>query len=144
MAGITRIYCIGAGGEGEGGEGPNPILVQIWRGDGKRQWYEARYFMGNFSPIGKVRAMIPANPEAGDNLLDACILFFPEAFRGCPSFGAVATQLEEAEHVDFELGDNVPEGWEQLREEAREPFRILAVWTGGSMARAQGWEQVGS
>lgn len=143
MAGISRIYCIGGGGGFMGGDGVNPIFAQIWQGDGNRQWFEARYFKEGFGPLGKVQVMIPAAPDADDNLLDACIVFFPDAFKECSSFAAVEKQLKQVENIDFDFGENIPEGWDDLREEAREAFKILGVWTSGELEPIQGWENIG-
>jgi hypothetical protein len=142
MAGITRIFSIGGGGGFMGGDGPNPILAQIWQGDGSRQWFEVRYFEGDFGPMGKVETMIPAAPDSEDNLLDACIMFFPDAFKECPSFPSVEKQLEGVDRVDFDFKEGVPDGWNKLREEAREPFKMLGVWTGGELEPVQGWEKL--
>ncbi|MCJ7500242.1 hypothetical protein MUP29_08295, partial [bacterium] len=60
-----------------------------------------------------------------------------------PSFGRVEKQLKDVEHLDFHFNEGVPEGWDKLREEAREPFKILGVWTGGELEPVQGWENIG-
>jgi hypothetical protein len=81
MSGISTIYCIGSGGGFMGGDGPNPILAQIWLGEGCRMWYEARYFEKGFGPLGQLKTLIPPEPDGPDNLLDACLAFFPKASR---------------------------------------------------------------
>jgi hypothetical protein len=143
MAGFSRIFCIGDGGGFMGSDGMGTIFAQIWQGEGNRQWFEARYFEEGFGPMGKVKTMVPAGPDKEDNVLDACIVFFPDAFKECPSFGKMEKQLKEVEFVDFQFNEGVPEGWEALREEAREPFKTLGVWTGGELEPIQGWENIG-
>ena len=143
MAGISKVYCIGGGGGFLGSDGVNPIYAQIWQGEGGRQWFEARYFKEGFGPMGKVQVMIPAAPDKDDNLLDACIVFFPDAFKECSSFVKIENQLKNVEHLDFDQKEGVPDGWDKFREEARDAFSDLGVWTGGELEPIQGWEKIG-
>jgi hypothetical protein len=129
MAGFSRIYCIGPGGGVTGGDGVSPILAQICMGESDRMWFEARYFDERFGPMGKLQSVIPPRPDRDDNLLDACLAFFPAAFEKCPSYGAVLEELGDAQHLDFHLDpDGVPSLWAKLREEAREEFAQLGLW----------------
>jgi hypothetical protein len=98
MAGISRIYWIGPGGGFMGGDGVNPILAQIWLGESDRMWFEARYFDPGFGPMGKLETVIPPGPDGNDNLLDACLAFFPAAFEKCPSYAAVLKGHEPHDH----------------------------------------------
>lgn len=130
MAGFTKIYCIGSGGGFLGQDGPNQILAQIWLGEGERQWYEARYFDDELGAMGRLRVIVPPAPDGTDNLLDACIAFFPAAFEGCPSYRKVMEQLGAVERLDFHARPGeVPEAWSQLREEARSAYADLALWS---------------
>jgi hypothetical protein len=129
MAGFSRIYCIGPGGGFMGSDGPNPIHAQIWVGESDRMWYEARYFDAGLGPMGHLRTVIPPEPYRDDNLLDACLAFFPIAFTDCPSYGSVVEELGDAERLDFNLEPGkVPPSWNKLREEAREEFARLGLW----------------
>lgn len=126
MAVYTKIYCIGSGHNWE--EGLNPILAQIWLGEGSRMWYEAHYFHEQFGPLGQLKIIVPPEPHGDDNILDACIAFFPKAFEGCPSFGKVLDQLGDAERLDFDADpDSIPQAWSDLREEAREEYAQLGL-----------------
>jgi hypothetical protein len=128
MAGYSRIYCIGDLGGFQGSDGINRILVQIWQGEGNRQCFEARYFEGSARPLGTVRTVVPAAPDHPDNLLDACIAFLPEAFKACPSLGAVRADLDGVDMLDFDARKGVPAGWKALREEARAAFEDLVIF----------------
>lgn len=129
MAGFSKIYCIGGLGGFMGADGINPIEVQIWVGDSSRQWMEARYFRKGIKPIGDLKKIIPAAPDHPDNLLDACIAFYPRAFRDCPSLSKVKRQLRGIECLDFDQNqDEIPEDWYRLREEARQPMLSINIF----------------
>lgn len=128
MGGYSRIYCIGGLGGFQGADGINPILVQIWQGEGNRQWFEARYFEGPAKPLGTVRRIVPAAPDHPDNFLDACIAFFPEAFEACPSLEGVRAEVNGVDLLDFDSGKGIPSAWKALREEARPAFDDLVVF----------------
>jgi hypothetical protein len=128
MAGFTKIYCIGGLGGYMGADGINPMLVQIWQGDADKQWFEPHYFQNDLKPIGNVRKIIPAAPYQEDNLLDACIAFCAAAFEHCPSMPGVTKALGDTNMINF-FRDGEPQGWGQLREEARSAFKKLNIWT---------------
>lgn len=130
MAVFTKIYCIGGGSYWH--EGLNPILAQIWLGESSRMWYEGHYFHDDFGPLGRLKVIVPPEPDREDNLLDACIAFFPKAFEECPSYAEVLEQLGDAERLDFHMDpEGVPEAWANLREEAREEYLQLGLWEAG-------------
>jgi hypothetical protein len=130
MAGFSKIYVIGDLGGFEGADGVNAIKMQIWVGDADRQWLQPHYVDSSIRPLGKIDCIIPEAPDHPDSLLDACIAFFPKHFRQCPSFPAVARQLESAARLDFDAGAaKIPAEWGQLREEARRCFRELNIFT---------------
>ena len=107
----------------------NPILLQIWQGEGNRQWLEAHYFDESIKPIGQLRTVIPAAPNDENALLDACIAFFPQAFNDCPSLARVEELLSEVGVLDFDLrGDAIPREWPALRTEATPLFRDLNIF----------------
>lgn len=127
MAGYNMIYCIGGGGGYEGSDGMNPIYFQILVSDGSRQVLEVQYFDEKIKPLGNVQLIIPQEPNAPINLLDACIVFFPEYFKDCPSIRKIAEELQGVERMDFDFGDNVPQMWARLREEALPWFKELYI-----------------
>jgi hypothetical protein len=129
MSGYSRLYVVGELGGFMGADGVNPILFQILIGDADRQWLEVHYFDKFVKPIGNLSVIVPAGPDDPEVLLDACIAFFPDRFRSCPSLAAVEQALQNAERLDFNMGkDDIPAAWGDLREEARPLFRALNVW----------------
>lgn len=128
MAGYSKLYCIGSEGGFMGLDGINTMWLQIWVGDSSRQWLEARYFDAPIRPMGKVATIIPEGPDHPDSLLDACIAFFPEYFKECLSLEKVKEQVKDKDRLDFDLNEGIPDGWGQLREEAREIFKHMPVY----------------
>ena len=129
MAGISKLYVIGKLGGFQGADGVNPILMQIWVGDGSRQWLEPHYVEPSIKPIGKLRSLVPQSPDDADSLIDACIAFYPQHFKRCPSLGAVESQLSNETCLDFHMGqDKIPTIWNKLREEAMPYFEGLHIF----------------
>ena len=129
MAGFSSLYVIGGEGGFAGADGVNPIRLLVLVGDADRQWMEPHYFDTTLKPLGQVRIVVPAGPDNPDSLLDACIAFFPEHFRSCPSLAGVESALRETERLDFDAARHkIPEAWFALREEARPLFQQLPLW----------------
>ena len=128
MAGYTRLYVIGDQGGFAGSDGVNPIETLILVGEADRKWFEGPYCDARHGSMGRLKTMVPAEPEALDALLDACIIFHPDPFRACPSFPIVVEQLSDTERLDFNLWTGIPAVWPQLREEARSIFSQLHIW----------------
>jgi hypothetical protein len=99
---------------------PGDLLVAIFRGDGHRIWYESHCLSEKIKPLGKISRIVPSGPEDKNQLLDAFITFAPDYFDSCPSMRTVREKVQGASFLDFELGENIPTEWEQLRSEARE------------------------
>ena len=128
MAGFSKIYLVGREGGFQGADGINDVALQIWVGDGNRQWLEPHYFNAKPQPLAKVNRIVPAGPDHPDALIDACIAFYPQHFRSCSSLAEAALVLNDTDCLDFDLGTtNVPVIWKQLREEARPLFKQLCV-----------------
>ena len=123
MAGYIHIYCIG----NETYDGINPIFYQILVGTSDRMWLEPRYFDKRFSPLGKVKVIVPPGPDHPDILLDACIAFSPKFFESCLSLGKVAQVLSDAQRIDFHMKGE-PVGWAELREESRPLFKEMTIF----------------
>ena len=109
MAGYSKIYCI----DDDSWDGINPIYFQTLVGDADRQWLESRYFNRRIRPLGKVKVIVPVDPNHPNALIDACIAFSPKYFESCPSLVSVSEVLESKRRIDFHL-DGEPRGWEQL------------------------------
>ena len=123
MAGYYKIYSIGE----DGWDGIKPIYYQILVGAADRMWLEPRYFDRRFRPLGKVKVIIPQDPEHSDILLDACLAFSPIYFEECPSLTQVAEVLAKAKRIDFDFHGE-PIGWAELREEARPFFKKITIY----------------
>ena len=129
MAGFSKLYCVGRLGGFQGADGINPILFQIWVGDADRQWLEPHYVDASIRPLGSVRTIVPEGPDDPSALIDACIAFFPEHFKQCPSLTVVRGQLQTVTRLDFNLGkDDIPKEWTQLRREAWPFFKKLTIF----------------
>lgn len=129
MAGYSKIYLIGGLGGFEGADGINPIYFEILVGDASRQWIEVIYFDKKIKPIGNIKKIIPEEPNSKDTLLDACISFYPEHFKNCPSMKLVEEKLSNYSSLDFNLEKNkIPNEWFKLREEARPQFKKLNIF----------------
>ncbi len=126
MAGFSRIYCVGGDGGYEGADGIHPMHLQIWQGEGNRQWLEAHWFEAPPQPLGQIRRVVPVGPDHQDALLDACIAFLPDHFAGCPSLERVRAEVGSAELLDLDGGGSA--AWRELREEARQAFHSVPIW----------------
>jgi len=124
---MSKIYCIGSEGGFMGSDGLRKIGFQILVADADRQSWNAYIFDRQIRPMGRIRVIIPAGPDHPNALIDACIAFYPQHFESCPSLAAVAEKLKGKRHIDFHL-DGEPEGWRQLREEARPLFEQLIIY----------------
>ena len=63
MAGFSKIYLVGREGGFQGADGINDVALQIWVGDGNRQWLEPHYFNAKPQPLSKVNRIVPAGPD---------------------------------------------------------------------------------
>jgi hypothetical protein len=128
MSGYSKLYCVGEKGGCAGADGMNPIHFQILVGDADRQWLEVHYLNRSLKPLGKIRAVIPKGPDIPDSLIDACIVFYPEHFKKCPSFKSAQKRVKRFKRLDFHLKKKeIPAEWVKLREEARGPFKKLFI-----------------
>ena len=129
MAGFSRIFCIGGLGGFQGADGINPISLQIWVGDGNRQWLEPHYFDKNIAPIGNIQKIIPEGPDHPNSLIDACIAFSPNYFNTCSSILEVDEELKNVDYLDFSSEkDKIPKIWHELRQEALPFFEKLNIF----------------
>jgi hypothetical protein len=127
MAGIYKLYVIGSPGGYMGSDGVGSIYLQILVGTSSRMWYEPHYFQREIQPMGKLRVIVPEGPDDPDALLDACVAFFPEWFKDCPSLAEATERFGRDERMVFS-DKGIPRIWRTLREEARERFAELPVW----------------
>lgn len=102
--------------------------MQIFLGEGSRQWYEAHYLNESFKPIGKIKIMIPLGPNDENSLLDACIAFAPIYFESCTSLKQIKLEFKDKTDLDFNQDKNIPELWNTLRREAQPIFEKLNIF----------------
>jgi len=95
--------------------GYNKNLFIILQGEGNRQWLECHYIERDLKPLSKISRIIPCGANDKDALLDACLAFAPKFFESCESLVKVQSNLPETDMLDIKR----PEGWDELREEAR-------------------------
>ena len=112
----TAIFLVDNHAE-YGGE-YNRNLFFIIVGDGNRQWFQSSYIARDIKPIGKIDTIIPEGPAHPNALLDACIAFAPEFFESCSTLNEITSTISDGTYLDFNIS-NIPEKWNQLREEAR-------------------------
>ena len=125
MAGYSEFYVIG----GFSNDGVNPIEMMILVGNSSRQWYTPHYFDASIKPLGSLDTLIPQAPSAEINLLDACIAFYPQKFAACPSLKIVEAAVKDKSRLDFDQSQgHTPNGWNELREEARPYFAEMHIW----------------
>ena len=96
----------------------NRNLFIILQGEGNRQWLQCLYVDQGLKPLSKIYRIIPCGPNDKNALLDACIAFAPEFFESCKSLKEINSNLSDTDILE----EKRPEGWDKLREEAREIF----------------------
>ncbi len=112
MAGFSKIYCIGGLG---GFQGADSI--------------KAHYIDRQLHPLGMVTTLIPERPNLSSALIDACLAFYPEHFRTCPTLAVVEKLLADVSHLDFDANkDDIPKEWLTLRQEAKPLYRTLNIF----------------
>lgn len=120
MAGIVACYYVGHGGGFMGSDGLAGKDLEIKVGASDREWLEAAYTTYTFKPLSlKFKSFVPYSPGHKDTLRIAMILFASNLFESCPSFSAVQKEMDQIEYIDFNMGRNIPEHFEQLLEESR-------------------------
>ena len=131
MSGFSKIYLLGGLGDFQSADGINSIALQILVGDGHRRWLEPHYFDNALRPIWNINKIVPQGSDDPDQLLDACIAFAPSLFKDCPTLPIVEKQLLSSgiEFLDFDFGGKeIPDKWDQLREEARATYKELNLF----------------
>lgn len=98
------------------------LVIGVW--DGSRQAYLSVFRAPGVQPLGKIDRLIPRAPDEADNLLDALLALYPQAFDACPSMPAVRRMLARNHWLDLDRdgGRLRTELWPRLREEARPIF----------------------
>ncbi|MFT8313645.1 MAG: hypothetical protein ABF633_05240 [Clostridium sp.] len=124
MAAYSKILLIGH----ESKDGLEDIYVEILQGEGEKRWYEAKYDEEKIKRLGNIRSVIPIDRDDPNSTLDACIAFAPKLFENCPSLNDVKSELKDKNMIDFSTGNNVPESWNNLREEAKKELSNIHIY----------------
>jgi hypothetical protein len=75
----------------------------ILQGEGDRQWLRVFYLENDIQPLGKIKTVVPEAPDGANNLLDACIAFFPEWFKESKVLQTMKKELSQTEFLDLNL-----------------------------------------
>jgi hypothetical protein len=132
MSSISKIYFVfKTQNHSWSHEGLDPALFEIWVGDAGRQWLEVHYIDKNIRPMENITRFVPEKPGFNLSLIDACVLFYPSYFRGCPSINMVRKAVQAEAKGDFLDLDNAGEDflaqWKALRAEAVKEMSGLQV-----------------
>ena len=96
----------------------NRNLFIILQSDNGRLALVCLYIDKSLEPLSKIWRIIPCGANDKDSLLDACLAFAPKFFESCKSLNTVKSNLPETDILEVKR----PEGWDELREEARTIF----------------------
>jgi len=119
----SRIYCVGIQNE----QADCQAKFQVFVSSDPRPRFDVNYLDRSVTQLGAVRSIFPENSSDSRSLVDACIAFFPEQFRGCPSLRVVEKMLRQVRELDFQSKPTPPE-WRRLRSEAEEAFKHLRIY----------------
>ena len=106
------------------------FILEVW--STSRMWIEARYMVDTIRPIANIKTIVPEGPNDPNILIDACITFAPIYFKDCLSLQSVEDELNKSKVIklDFDLNNNIPLNWSNLREEAKPIFDKLRIYEG--------------
>ena len=122
MSGIAAYYLAGGSGGYMGADGLNggvDFYVELWVGH--REAFAVNYVTYNYLPMSlSLKSFVPYEPfDTERKERTMAILFASNLFAECPSFEKVRQECEGVERIDFNLGTNVPEHFEDLYEESK-------------------------
>lgn len=125
MPSYSKAYIVGDPIDSEFfGSDLSPRIL-ILQHENDRIAMRAFYLDESVKPISNVKIVVPSSPDDPYMLLDAVIAFYPKFFNKCPSLGKVKRQLKNTAFLD--LDQHMPQGWEELREEAMPYFKRLRI-----------------
>ncbi|QDU99081.1 hypothetical protein [Lignipirellula cremea] len=124
MTVYSKVYCIASGPS----QADCTVKFQIFVGNDPRHRLDVNYLDRSIIQLGAVRSVLPAQRDDPRSLLDACIAFYPQHFRDCPSLRAVEKQLRQVRELDFRLAGDTTDDWKRLRTEAVDAFKTLQIF----------------
>jgi len=125
--GFRKVVCMGSP------DGKEVWLTLLLAGKGAEIWVEAIHFESGVRPAGEVRRVISADGDESKLLLNACMIFYPDLFRGCCSISALVDVVEQlGTEVHLEKEAQLSSMLEVLQSEAKSMggFERFGLWEG--------------
>ena len=125
--GFRKVVCMGSP------DGKEVWLALLLGGKGAEIWVEAIHFESGVRPAGQVRRVISAEGDETKLLLNACMIFYPDLFRGSCSIGALVDVVEKlGTEVHLEKEAQLSSMLEVLQSEAKSMggFERFGLWEG--------------
>ena len=123
--GFLKVVCMGSP---DGKE----ILLALLLGAAKGAfWVEAIHFESGVRPAGQVLRIISDKGDQTKLLLSACMIFYPDLFRGCCSISALVDLVEKlGTEVHLERERQLSTILEVLQSEAKSMggFQRFGLW----------------
>jgi len=125
--GFRKVVCMGSP------DGKEVWLALLLGGKGAEIWVEAIHFESGVRPAGQVRRVVSAEGDETKLLLNACMIFYPDLFRGSCSISAMVDVLEQfGTEVHLEKEAQLSSMLEVLQSEAKSMggFERFGLWEG--------------
>ena len=125
--GFRKVVCMGSP------DGKEVWLTLLLGGKGAEVWVEAIHFESGVRPAGQVRRVISAEGDETKLLLNACMIFYPDLFRGSCSISALVDVVEKAgTELHLEKEAQLFSMLEVLQSEAKSMggFERFGLWEG--------------
>ena len=125
--GFRKVVCMGSL------DGKEVWLALLLGGKGAEIWVEAIHFESGVRPAGQVVRVISADGDETKLLLNACMIFYPDLFRGSCSISALVDVVEKAgTEVHLEKEAQLSSMLEVLQSEAKSMggFERFGLWEG--------------
>ena len=125
--GFRKVVCMGSP------DGKEIWLALLLGGKGAEIWVEAIHFESGVRPAGQVLRIISDKGDQTKLLLSACMIFYPDLFRGCCSISALVDLVEKlGTEVHLERERQLSTILEVLQSEAKSMggFERFGLWEG--------------
>ena len=125
--GFRKVVCMGSP------DGKEVWLALLLGGKGAEVWVEAIHFESGVRPAGQVLRIISDKGDQTKLLLSACMIFYPDLFRGCCSISALVDLVEKlGTEVHLERERQLSTILEVLQSEAKSMggFERFGLWEG--------------
>ncbi|NCY23094.1 hypothetical protein EBX31_14230 [bacterium] len=125
--GFRKVVCMGSP------DGKEIWLALLLGGKGAEIWVEAIHFESGVRPAGQVRRVVSAEGDETKLLLNACMIFYPDLFRGSCSISALVDVVEQlGTEVHLEKEAQLSSMLEVLQSEAKSMggFERFGLWEG--------------